>query len=371
MGSAITKVVKDNPAIFATNAVQTPPPPKLVQDYFKSEFYDPMAKGGRIGFANGGSLDEFLKSTTLVSPSGKNYDYDFIQSLPGTPQSAAQKFGYENVFGTTVNAGDNDTFTPGKYGSYYDLHGVGSDAATPSIKDEYRFLQEYVLQPENLVRDYGLQGAIKILTPYRKEIAPAPAPTPTPTATSKETLDFLATLPSAMNIPMPEVIRVSPTPTPTPTPTATSKETLDFLATLPSAMNIPMPEVIRVSPPPPPRIPTITNFFDFLSPDFTRRRSLLSESEAEERTPINMKDGGIMNLKMGGVPMEMDYRQSGGFVPLGAKEKADDVPARLSKNEFVMTADAVRGMGQGDINKGAQRMYDIMNTYETIGRSLV
>jgi hypothetical protein len=333
MGSAITKVVKDNPAIFATNAVQTPPPPKLVQDYFKSEFYDPMAKGGRIGFANGGSLDEFLKSTTLVSPSGKNYDYDFIQSLPGTPQSAAQKFGYENVFGTTVNAGDNDTFTPGKYGSYYDLHGVGSDAATPSIKDEYRFLQEYVLQPENLVRDYGLQGAIKILTPYRKEIAPAPAPTPTPTATSKETLDFLATLPSAMNIPM--------------------------------------PEVIRVSPPPPPRIPTITNFFDFLSPDFTRRRSLLSESEAEERTPINMKDGGIMNLKMGGVPMEMDYRQSGGFVPLGAKEKADDVPARLSKNEFVMTADAVRGMGQGDINKGAQRMYDIMNTYETIGRSLV
>ena len=125
------------------------------------------------------------------------------------------------------------------------------------------------------------------------------------------------------------------------------------------------PEVPRV-----PRLPRNTNFFDFLSPDFSRRRSLLSESEAEERIPVGMKDGGIMNLKMGGVPMEMDYRQSGGFVPLGAREKADDVPARLSKNEFVMTADAVRGMGQGDINKGAQRMYDIMNTYETIGRSL-
>jgi hypothetical protein len=76
-----------------------------------------------------------------------------------------------------------------------------------------------------------------------------------------------------------------------------------------------------------------------------------------------MKDGGIMNLK----EKEMDLR-GGGFVPIGKKERADDVPARLSKNEFVMTADAVRGMGEGDIDKGAQRMYDIMNTYETIGR---
>ena len=57
---------------------------------------------------------------------------------------------------------------------------------------------------------------------------------------------------------------------------------------------------------------------------------------------IYKADGGIMNLKMGGMPAEMDLR-GGGFVPIGAKEKADDVPARLSKNEFVMTADAVRG----------------------------
>lgn len=76
-----------------------------------------------------------------------------------------------------------------------------------------------------------------------------------------------------------------------------------------------------------------------------------------------MADGGIMNLKMGGMPAEMDLR-GGGFVPIGAKEKADDVPARLSKNEFVMTADAVRAAGGGSVNKGAKRMYDLMHKLE-------
>ena len=70
-------------------------------------------------------------------------------------------------------------------------------------------------------------------------------------------------------------------------------------------------------------------------------------------------DGGLMNL--GG--MEMDLR-GGGFVPLGAKEKADDVPARLSKNEFVMTADAVRAAGGGSVDKGADKMYNMMKNLE-------
>ena len=73
-----------------------------------------------------------------------------------------------------------------------------------------------------------------------------------------------------------------------------------------------------------------------------------------------LKDGGMMNL--GG--REMDMR-GGGFIPIGAKERADDVPARLSKNEFVMTADAVRAAGNGSINKGAKRMYDLMNKLES------
>ena len=72
-----------------------------------------------------------------------------------------------------------------------------------------------------------------------------------------------------------------------------------------------------------------------------------------------MKDGGLMDL--GG--KEMDLRK-GGFVPIGEKERADDVPARLSKNEFVMTADAVRAAGGGSVNEGAKRMYKVMNDLE-------
>jgi len=72
------------------------------------------------------------------------------------------------------------------------------------------------------------------------------------------------------------------------------------------------------------------------------------------------ENGGIMDL--GG--LEKDYRFSGGFVPLGEYEKKDDVPARLSKNEFVFTADAVRAAGGGSINKGAKRMYDTMKNLE-------
>ena len=76
------------------------------------------------------------------------------------------------------------------------------------------------------------------------------------------------------------------------------------------------------------------------------------------------KEGGIIGLANGGEPaMEMDYR-GGGFIPVGAKERADDVPARLSKNEFVMTADAVRAAGGGSVDVGAQRMYDLMNRLE-------
>ena len=67
---------------------------------------------------------------------------------------------------------------------------------------------------------------------------------------------------------------------------------------------------------------------------------------------------------------ELDLRESGGFIPpVGVKEKADDIPAMLSNNEFVFTADAVRGMGDGNVNKGAQRMYDMMKKLEKSGRA--
>ena len=64
---------------------------------------------------------------------------------------------------------------------------------------------------------------------------------------------------------------------------------------------------------------------------------------------------------------EMDFREDGGFVPIGRMEKADDVPARLSKNEFVFTADAVRNAGDGDVDKGAEVMYNTMKNLEAGG----
>ena len=86
------------------------------------------------------------------------------------------------------------------------------------------------------------------------------------------------------------------------------------------------------------------------------------------KNKLGLKDGGqpkkipIRSNKYG--VKELDYRKSGGFVPIGVKEKADDVPAMLSKNEFVFTADAVRGAGNGSINKGAQKMYNLMKNLE-------
>ena len=81
---------------------------------------------------------------------------------------------------------------------------------------------------------------------------------------------------------------------------------------------------------------------------------------------------GIMNLPLNQNPAgatELDLRETGGFIPpVGVKEKADDIPAMLSNNEFVFTADAVRGMGDGNVNKGAQRMYDMMKKLEGGGR---
>ena len=67
---------------------------------------------------------------------------------------------------------------------------------------------------------------------------------------------------------------------------------------------------------------------------------------------------------LGGLPIEADMRYTGGFMPYGAKEKADDVPARLSKNEFVFTADAVRAAGGGSVNEGAKKMYATMKNLE-------
>ena len=85
---------------------------------------------------------------------------------------------------------------------------------------------------------------------------------------------------------------------------------------------------------------------------------LMRENFALGTRPTDQESG------LGGLPIEADMRYTGGFMPYGAVEKADDVPARLSKNEFVFTADAVRAAGGGSVQQGAKKMYDTMKQLE-------
>ncbi len=86
---------------------------------------------------------------------------------------------------------------------------------------------------------------------------------------------------------------------------------------------------------------------------------LVEQASGIEGLDININPKGVK---------ELDLRDSGGFIPpVGVKEKADDIPAMLSNNEFVFTADAVRAAGGGSVNKGAQIMYDTMKKLENGG----
>jgi len=94
----------------------------------------------------------------------------------------------------------------------------------------------------------------------------------------------------------------------------------------------------------------------YLARRFRAEGGSMDEPVAKKTMPLLDMDG-----------QEMDLRAEGGFVPLGRMEKADDVPARLSKNEFVFTADAVRNAGEGDVDKGAEVMYNMMKNLESGG----
>ena len=92
-------------------------------------------------------------------------------------------------------------------------------------------------------------------------------------------------------------------------------------------------------------------------------RLMAEGGSTEEKEPVAKKVMPLIDMD----GKEKDYRETGGFVDIGRMEKADDVPARLSKNEFVFTADAVRNAGDGSVDKGAEVMYNMMKNLEAGG----
>jgi len=134
------------------------------------------------------------------------------------------------------------------------------------------------------------------------------------------------------------------------------KESMKF-ASATSNMDIPMMEIVEQFELKFKRKPNSLDELKQFYKDKYGSRNI--QEKLTETVRTTAAEGGLMNL--GG--KEMDMRM-GGFIPIGKKERADDVPARLSKNEFVMTADAVRAAGGGSVNKGAKRMYEVMNKLE-------
>jgi len=96
---------------------------------------------------------------------------------------------------------------------------------------------------------------------------------------------------------------------------------------------------------------------------YLARRFRAEGGSTEGKEPVAKKVMPLLDMD----GQEKDYRETGGFVDMGRMEKADDVPARLSKNEFVFTADAVRNAGDGSVDKGAEVMYNMMKNLESGG----
>ncbi len=63
-------------------------------------------------------------------------------------------------------------------------------------------------------------------------------------------------------------------------------------------------------------------------------------------------------------------RRTGGIMPDEGIPNEDSVRAMLMPGEFVMTTDAVKGLGNGDNEQGIRNMYQMMRSLEAKGRAM-
>ena len=133
--------------------------------------------------------------------------------------------------------------------------------------------------------------------------------------------------------------------------------------------------------------PYLRQYYMNLNPGATpgQIEQFVTQNTAEYRA-----DGGIIGYATGGaarsgyagagmVPparqieggiIELDARKTGGYIPYGKKERVDDVPAMLAKDEFVFTSRAVKAAGGGSAKQGAAKMYKLMKQLESKGRKM-
>ena len=103
---------------------------------------------------------------------------------------------------------------------------------------------------------------------------------------------------------------------------------------------------------------------------------LLASGDEEEKSPYGFEQrpfgAGGPGGQVGGLPIigkaqggEMQFpRRDGGIDPSEGSGTKDDVPAMLTAGEFVLTKDAVKGLGNGNQRLGIQRAYDMMGNLE-------
>ena len=86
---------------------------------------------------------------------------------------------------------------------------------------------------------------------------------------------------------------------------------------------------------------------------------------------LAVKDGGIARLADGGTLPEVDLRMHGGAThDSNGSGNKDTIPALLADGEFVMTKQAVKGIGNGDHNKGIEALYAMMDFNENKAQNM-
>ena len=123
-------------------------------------------------------------------------------------------------------------------------------------------------------------------------------------------------------------------------------------------------------------MPSLSQSYDYDPVNSTIAELLKQQDEYELAFPefarVNVKDGGqIARLQDGGELPQIDLRENGGDIEdLEGSGDEDTVPALLADGEFVMTKQAVKGIGNGDHDAGIAQLYAMMDMNENKAQSM-